>query len=75
MEGLKKTVDVGDSEVVLMAMVINTVESLRGKWVKIILRNLEKSGTVDYRTRKIILDGVNGMVRDLYKNLGLTIDD
>lgn len=58
----------------LMAFV-RSAEQQKGKYIKLMLSNLELEGKLDKPTRKIILDGVNGLVRSIYRNVGYELED
>lgn len=45
---------------------VKHVEQQKGKYVKQILRRLEKDGLIDPRTRKHVLDGMSSFARAVY---------
>jgi len=57
------------------SQLIKIIDQLRGKYIKIILSNMEKQGNLTKDQRKAILDGVNGMTRELYKVLGFDYEE
>lgn len=52
-----------------------TVENLRGKHIKQILTRLERNNAATKDTRKIILDEVNDLVREILRALGYDVAD
>lgn len=52
-----------------------TIENLRGKHIKQILTRLERNNTATKDTRKIVLDEVNDLVRDILRALGYDVED
>lgn len=62
-------------EVTDLVAFVRSSEQQKGKYIKLILSNLELEGKLDKATRKIILDGVNGLVRSIYRSVGYDLED
>ncbi len=46
------------------------LNNLRGKYIKRVLTQLEETDKINQETRKIILDCINDLMRDVFKELG-----
>ena len=51
------------------------IENLRGKHIKQVLQRLEKAGVLTPPIRKIVLDELNDMVREILRELGYQVED
>ncbi len=51
------------------------LDNLRGKHVKSALTRLEKLGPVNPAVRKIILDEINDLMREVLRILGYEVED
>lgn len=51
------------------------LENMRGKYIKQILTRLELAERTDSTIRKIVLDEINNLFRELLPALGYTVED
>ncbi len=51
------------------------IENLRGKHIKSMLSRLEELGVVSPALRKIVLDEVNDLTRDILREIGFIVED
>lgn len=49
---------------------VTTLNNLRGKYIKQVLQRLEESKLDNKLARKIVLDGINDLMREILKELG-----
>lgn len=54
---------------------VRRIEAHKGKYVKSTLASLERTGTLDPKVRKIILDNFNDFARALCRDVGYTVED
>lgn len=58
-----------------MSDTLQTLYNLRGKYIKQILNRLERQGELTPLTRKIILDELNDLMREVMRELGYHVED
>jgi hypothetical protein len=54
---------------------LQELEKLKGKHIKQALLRLEKDGLLTPKIRKIVLDEVNDLMREVERLLGYTVED
>ena len=58
-----------------MSDTLKELNNLKGKHVKQALTRLEKAGLLTPQIRKIVLDEINDLMRDVLRELGYTVED